>query len=506
MAGAADRLMRRDAREDLTGAVLCYGRGAIVAVGPWLFTMVSLVIISVFVTPTTGRPVIADFRAILIYAFALSLLAAAPFVLVTNRLLGDAIHLDERARVQPLIMAGSLAAAISAAALAAAGGHFVLKVADLPLIALMQAAGLAGMIWMHLGTAAAMRDYAYITRIFVGGLAIATAATLAVAIGWRVSSVGMALAFNCGLAVIALGLAGRELRLVRSPQLMLLPSLKQLASAMRRYCWIAIGGGLSALAVWADKLVMWFGPHGQKLPSGLVHAPLYDSAAFLAYLTIIPVLARFVIALDGEYMHAYQAYFSSIREHATLEEIERRSAALGRLTLRLIEDNFIQQAAITAIVVLTAPLIIEATALQYSQVSILRLCAIGVLFQFLFIAASSLLLFFARHLEFFLLQALFAVTNAACTWATLAIGPESYGFGLLLAAVISGVAAYCILCRVVSQIDYFTFVGGAVTTHEAERDTLHKLPCATGTAWSTTPCRTVFLKGTCNVQSKNFRR
>ena len=483
MAGAVDRLARGTASEDIAGTMLSLGRGAVVAVGPWLFIMASLVIVSVLVPPTTSRVVIADFRAILIYAFALSLVAAAPVVMVTNRILADAIYLGDQARVQPLILAGSLAAAITAAVLAAAVGLLILEVREWSLIALVQAAGLAGMMWVYLATAAAKHKYSSITRIFISGLALATVATLAVAVSWS-SSAGMALGYNFGLAVIALGLAGSELRAARSPQVVFLSALKELAGVMRRYCWIAVGGGLSALAVWADKWIMWVGPASQELPSGLVHAPLYDSAAFLAYLTVIPSLARFVLALDGEYMEAYQSYFRAIKSHATFEEIQRRGAALGRLTSRLIEDLFIQQAAISAIVVLTAPSIIEATDLQYAQVPILRLCTIGVLFQFMFIAASSLLLFFARHREFCLLQALFAMLNAGLTLATIAIGPSSYGFGLLGATVVSGVAAYVVLGRVASRIDYFTFVEGAVELHEREVNSRRRSPANASAAWS----------------------
>lgn len=488
MAGAAARLPQSGASDDLAGTMLSFGRGAIVAVGPWLLIMASLVLISVFAGPSMSRADISDFRGTLIYAFAFSLVAAAPFVLVTSRILSDAIYSGERDAVQPLMIAGSLSAGVAAALLSLAVGAF-LGVRAEALLALVQAASLTGMMWVHLAIAGAMRDYRAISLIFVVGLVIATGATLVAAFAWRASSAGMVFAFNCGLAVVTLALGARELAGARAPDFRLLPALRSLAVALGRYRWIAAGAGLSAIAVWVDKWIIWAGPSGQQLKSGLVHAPLYDSAAFLAYLTIIPCLARFVMALDGEYLDAYRSYFHAIKTHATLDEIGRAGAALARRTTELIDGIFVQQAALCAIVVLLAPLIVEAAELQYAQVSILRLCTIAVLFQFLFLAASSLLIFFERHREFLFLQALFATLNAVCTFLTVEIGPLSYGFGFLVTSVVSGIAAHMVLTNVVRNIDYYTFIDGAVRMHERELHALRPQPSSQGSAWSSLPAR-----------------
>lgn len=483
MAGAATRFPRSSASDDLAGTMLSFGRGAIVAVGPWLLIMAALVLISVFAAPSMSRAEISDFRATLIYAFTFSLVAAAPFVLVTSRILSDAIYSGERQAVQSLMIAGSLSAGVAAALLTLAVGAFLGVRAD-SLLVLMQAAGLTGMMWVHLAIAGAMRDYRAISLVFIAGLTVATGVTLAAAIGWRASSAGMVLAFNCGLAVITLALGARELVGTRAAGFRLLPALRSLAAALVRYRWIAIGAGLSAIAVWVDKWVIWAGPSGQQLKSGLVHAPLYDSAAFLAYLTIIPCLARFVMALDGEYLDAYRSYFHAIKTHATLDEISRGGTALGRFTTELVEGIFVQQAALCAIVVLLAPLIVEAAELQYAQVSILRLCTIAVLFQFLFLAASSLLIFFERHREFLFLQAMFATLSAVTTFLTVEIGPLSYGFGLLVASVVSGITAHMVLTNVVRNIDYYTFIEGAVHMHERELHVQRPQPCSPDLAWS----------------------
>lgn len=492
MAGIPSRLPRTTENEGLAYTILSMIRGTVVAVGPWLFTMTALILISVVAANVMSRAALADFRGIIIYAFALSLIAAAPFVLVTSRVLSNAIDHNHRVEAQPVLVAGVVGAAATSAALSWAVGWGLFAVQSSTLFALMQASSLAGMMWVYLAVASAMHGYKGVSVTFVVGLTVATGATLLAVFGWNASTAEMVFAFNIGIAAISFGLSIRELRGTRCPNLDIMRGARDLALYTRRYAWISVGACLGAIAVWIDKWIIWAGPAGSELRSGLVHAPYYDSAAFLAYLTIIPSLARFVLTLDGEYIAAYRNYYNAIKQHATLEEIEHMGGALGRLTLELVEKIFTQQAAICAIVVLCAPLIIEASNLKYAQVPVLRLCTIAVLFQFAFIAATSLLIFFERHREFLFLQALFLVTNAAGTMVTVEIGPVSYGFGLLVASVISGIAAYAVLNNVVQHINYFTFVEGAVRMHMQERDNTKKKSCSPNADWPNEPRESVF--------------
>ncbi|MFV0368449.1 MAG: exopolysaccharide Pel transporter PelG [Hyphomicrobiaceae bacterium] len=487
MAGAPGKLPHSKGNENLTGTIISAGRGTVIAVGPWLFTMAALTLISVAASQTLSRAALADFRGIIIYAFALSLIAAAPVVLVTSRVLSDANFLGRRTAAQPVMIAGVLGSGLASAILAWFVGSVLFELQSAILLALMQCSSLSGIMWVYLAIASTMRDYKGISATFMVGLMIATGATLFAVFQWYASTAEMVFAFNIGLASIILSLALRELRCARCPNLDIATAIRELARYTRRYAWIASGAVLGAIAVWIDKWIIWAGPAGLELKSGLMHAPFYDSAAFLAYLTIIPSLARFVMALDGEYITAYRAYFSAIEGHATLDEIDRKGNALARLTSEIIESNFLQQAAICAVVVLTAPLIIEATNLQYAQVPVLRLCAIAVLFQFVFLVATSLLIFFERHREFFLLQVMFLVLSAACTMITVKIGPLSYGFGILIASVISGIVANAVLINVVRNINFYSFIESAVRMHVHERDSSGQQPSSPNADWPIQP-------------------
>ena len=104
-------------------------------------------------------------------------------------------------------------------------------------------------------------------------------------------------------------------------------------------------------------------------------------------------------------------------------------------------------------------MLIEALGMQFSQIAILRYGALGVVFQFVFIAATSLLLFFDRRWLFCLLQLLFFVLNAGLTTLTIWWGVDSYGIGFFLAALLASIAGWLLLTATFRDLNYLTFVG-----------------------------------------------
>ncbi len=157
MAGAAKSLDRAMPPGPVQAASLFeVGRPMIAAAGPWLLTIAAVVLISLVAAQAINRAVVADFRGILIYAFSISLVASAPFVLVVTRVLSDAIFLDNRQQAQPVIVVASAAAGLVAAALALVVGLGVFAMPAAPLFALVQAAGLTAMTWVHVATASAV--------------------------------------------------------------------------------------------------------------------------------------------------------------------------------------------------------------------------------------------------------------------------------------------------------------------------------------------------------------
>ena len=100
----------------------------------------------------------------------------------------------------------------------------------------------------------------------------------------------MLLGFSGGLAYILFLLIARVL--AEYPYQVAHPF--RFLSQFRQYWELALGGLLYNAAIWVDKWVMWFAPDSEVLASGMVSYPDYDTAMFLAYLSIVPSMAVFV--------------------------------------------------------------------------------------------------------------------------------------------------------------------------------------------------------------------
>ena len=78
MAGIGFALRALSGRNTLSSVVGAAGHAAVIAAGPWLFTIASLAAITASSEPLAGHDTLATFRALIIYAFATSLVLAAP--------------------------------------------------------------------------------------------------------------------------------------------------------------------------------------------------------------------------------------------------------------------------------------------------------------------------------------------------------------------------------------------------------------------------------------------
>lgn len=467
MAGIGFELNKLSLKEGVFAPFTALGHGAVIAAGPWIFTILAIGTISLTSVKHLGPNALAEFRVIIIYAFALSLLLTSPVVIIATRMVSDAIYTRKFHAVSAIFFAAcALAAMVSL--------FFTLVlyglVLSLPLPALVAGTAtclIVSMIWVAHAFCSAVRDFSGVTLGFVSGLFVALAgASIASINQW--GAIGLIWTFNIGLMVIFASLASRVLltfpNAVGSPR----KALALFAYASSHYWLMGLASLVSVTAIWIDKWIMWVGPIGERLPIGLLHAPLYDSAMFVAYLVIIPSLSLFIVDLETTFFIRYQRYFSDIQEHATLQQIRDNADSLKQEVARSLRRIFIVQASLCAILILISPLIIEAMNMQYRQIAIFRFGVLGALFQFIFMAASSLLLFFNRTSRFLALQTLFLVLNAILTYASVVLGEAYYGYGYMISCLVSAVASILALEKSLVELNFTTFVSAAATNRDGK--------------------------------------
>lgn len=457
MAGIGFQLRGLARQDTISSVIAAAGHAAMIAAGPWLFTIFALASISFIADQITGREVLANFRAVIIYAFATSLVMAAPITIVSTRLVGDALWLKRPQDVRGLLLA-SYVATIPLVLLGVAIEIALLHVEIAASVALAGASLIVALIWVALAFCGAVRDYRGVTRSFVVGLTVAMVATIGIALkGYEANA--MAWGFTAGLTVVFFGLTSRVFVTFPFAPGPLAASLKSIGEGIHRYQRLMLGSFLGTAGVWADKVVFWLSSEGSRLDNGLLHAPAYDSTMFIASLVIVPALSSFVLGLETGFFDRYQQYFSTIANHGTLTQIEAARKRLQQYTLEHLALITVSLAGLSAIMILTAPIIVDALGLQFRQIAILRYGALGALFQFILIAASSVLLFFDRRRRYLVLQTCFLVLNAGLAALSLRLGEDYYGAGYFGACLIAAAIAYRMADNTFDRLNFLTFLG-----------------------------------------------
>jgi uncharacterized membrane protein len=465
MAGIGFVLRELDVRDTISGSVSAAGHGMIVAAGPWIFTVLSLGLIHRGTATVLTADVSYSFRSFVMYAFAISLLATAPFLNVGVRLASDDIYRRTFSGIRPRFLATISIGSLASAAAALAVYSLVFGLAGTDLLIAVGSTAIVALIWPTLAFCGAVRDYKGITASFGIGTVASILGTIWIAHrGFGTPAmIGM---FLLGLSIVFFGLASRILVAFPDQVGGLGTHFLELVKGLRRHWMLAAGSFFAIAAIWADKVIMWFGPDQVVLSNGLISAPAYDGALFLAYLVMIPALGLFVTAIETTFFEDSRRLFDAIQGQAPLGRIERLANTLEKQTYKMIYGVLLTLGACCVVVILISPVLVPFIGLKYQQLGIFRMGVLAVFFQFMFVAASSVVLFLDRQSRFLALQAIFLAAQVGFTIMTIHLGQEYFGYGHLLACALSAFLAMSVLERTLGNVVYFTF---ATAFRPAER-------------------------------------
>ena len=304
MAGIGFQL-RKLARQDTISSILAAaGHAAMIAAGPWLFTIVALASITIATDRIAGTATLANFRGIVIYAFAISLVCSAPVVIVATRLAGDVLW-SKRPEAMRALMLAAFNVVLLPTLLGVWLAVVVFQLTLIDALTLAAMSGVVAMIWVAITFCGAVRDYRGVSTAFIGGLLIALLTCVALAL-LGFDAIGMAWGFTAGLMAVLLGLTSRVFATFPHGVADPMEGVRALMNGFRRYWVIALGAFVGTIGIWIDKIVFWFSGVGEVLGNGLRHAPLYDSTMFIASLILVPALASFIVKLETGFFERYQ--------------------------------------------------------------------------------------------------------------------------------------------------------------------------------------------------------
>lgn len=456
MAGIGFALRKLSSQDSLASRSLAGGHAILISSGPWIVIMVGLALLHYLGQPILSPLDLKIFGVLVIYSFALSLVITAPISLDATLRVSRILFQRRFQDVQGIYLAALFVTTV----LAVVGGAIVF----FGLVKLPLALGLAAMVcvvqvshlWLAMAFVAAIKQYPAVTSAFALGL------TCSIFFGGASAALGhgpggMLLGFSLGLCIAFCILNFLILRTFPGRLTPFHELLSTLTTIRPTSATFIVAGVCSALAVWADKLVVWQSNEATSVGEGLLYAARYDSPMFMAYISIVPVMSVFVVWLETTFFDSYRHYRDIVHSGGTLRQIDEQRRTLMRDTVDAVFSAFLMQLAISAALAIAAPFLANLLGLPYDAVSVLRLALVGAAFHFLFQASCGVILFVQYGKAYLWLQVLFFALNTGLT-AVMLTNPDLLGMGYVVASMVSGTLAYAAMRRTLGGLNRLTFV------------------------------------------------
>lgn len=451
MAGIAFRLQKLLSTESYTDLVKAYLFSALIMTGPMLIVIFSLGLIKMFAEMRLSVEETALLMGMVVYCFAFSMLGVAPFLYGVTRYIADQYYFKRLETFTPTFLSVcSLVLPIQALAAIVFLWDFPIAVSEkwmaLSLYLFINA------IWLAMLFLSAAREYIWIVFAFLIGGVVGTG--LAIFWGTRVGFFGFLSGFTIGEGIIFFVLTVRiflEFGFQTNRDFGFLAYLK-------RYPYLVAVGIFYYLAIWVDKFVFWFSPQGEALTGGIRIYTNYDTPMFLAFLTIVPSMAFFLIQMETSFMKVYQDFYQSVRARDDLQTIRLQKENIQKNLTSNFQKFVVFQGLLSGVAILFITNIAEAFHLNPYQVGVLRIGMLGTFLQMGYLMVLNILFYFDFQKEACWTAILFAVTNAFFTIFTLKLGVAAYGFGFAAACFVTWLASFWIMDSKLKNLEYFTFM------------------------------------------------
>ena len=454
MAGIGFVVRKLVKKDNLTGLFSGYLFSIIITAGPWLFTILALGSITLFGKNFSTLAEINDFRLCIIYNFSSSLVFSGPLTIIVTRFIADKIYGKDVHEV-PGVLIGSLGLSYFLQLPLVVGFYFYYI--DLPLeikLAAFSNYFLISGIWMTTVFMTALKDYNSISMTFAVGMI--TGIVSAFLLGKAFSQTGLFWGFNIGLGAILFSLMARILAEYPYQS----KGHFGFMGYFRKYWELALCGLFYNLAIWADKWIMWLSPYRQILANGFISYPNYDSAMFLAYLTIIPSMAIFFVNIETNFFEKYVHFYQEIKEHATYKQIRENQEGIIQNLFDSFKGLFLIQGGDLDGGHFSGAHFFYLVKNQFSHDGNLQDWESWERFfhtmsMFIFIV----LYYFDFRKVAMWLNFLLLVTNVVFTWATLELGFPFYGYGYFLSSIVTFAVSYGVTYYYLKSLPFQTFIG-----------------------------------------------
>ena len=455
MAGVGFELQKLLRKGTLVATLQAFLYGAVLAAGPIVLTMLSVGIIAWMSYGLLHAGVMRLFTVTVVYTFAFSLILTGPFQLVFTRYVADKHFSKELEHIYPGFLT-SVALVSGLALMAAVPFYLLLDVyADVGNLFLYKLFGVLTfwavcLIWQIMGFVSTTKEYQKVVlSYFVGTIASLGVAYVLIP---RITVAGGLAGFGTGQWLVVILLY----RIVTKPLKKESFWRKEYFRYLGIYPYVALNGLFYNFGLWVDKFIFWSHFKQQQGASFFYTFNFYDVPNFLAFLTIIPALAYFLILTETNFYRDYSKFVGDIL-HEPLLLIEDKKWDMIDTLKRGMNGMLRLQGLITLLLIVFAEPVLVFLGYRGVSLWVFRILLVGVFFHVVNLNLNIILLYYELRKQAFLLTLTFAVTNALFTLFSLHLGIQYFGAGFLASTLLTAFISWRVLMRAVQRIDFLIF-------------------------------------------------
>jgi polysaccharide biosynthesis protein PelG len=454
MAGIGFELRKLLKRDSYLSLLQTYAYAGIISSGPWVLSIFAVLVIGLIsVSVVIPAVLVSNFQVCITYLIALSLIYTGLVQLAFTRYSADRIFEKEHFRLLPNLN-GLLFVVTVLGGLLSFPLTYVLFPENSLLFRCLFATTFVMLSCVWVGTILLSGIKAYKSILANFALGYGTALALAFFLRfWRLE--GLMLAFLIGQFVLLLGMLLVVYRGYPSRSLIEFDFLRK-GKVHNSLIWV---GFFYNLGIWADKFVFWFHPYtGTNVIGPLNASEIYDFPIFLAYLTILPGMAVFLVRMETDFVEYYDRYYDAVREGGSLSYIKEMKDEMVRMAREGIYDIIKIQAITTIIVILTGRMVLEMLNLPTVYLPLLYVDVAATSFQIVLLGILNIYFYLDRRGRALSLTIIFTVLNFLLSILSIALGPFFYGYGFAVSLCITIMIGMFLMDRDLGKLEYETFM------------------------------------------------
>ncbi|MBK7396664.1 MAG: exopolysaccharide Pel transporter PelG [Myxococcales bacterium] len=351
MAGIGFSLRKHLRKETYFGFFTAYLLAGVIGSGPWVVSICSMLLIGTL-SPAFGAKGegMSHFLATVTQLMAASLVPSGLLQLMFTRFIADRTFEEDEEAVVPNLFGALLVTTLGSALVAtpvaafgfAGGGYHAYRV-----LLVCAFVTLCNM-WVVTVILSGMKGYWSIVLVFLLGYGITLGAALALA---PYGAPGYLAGFCMGHGAMLFAMLVLITRAYPASKLIAF----QFLDRKRVFPELALAGVFFNLGIWADKFVFWAYPlTSETLVGPIRYSVIYDVPIFVAYLTVIPGMAAFLVRIETDFAEKFAIFFDAVRKGTSFQRLTVMRSDLVDAAREGIYDVFrIQGLAVATLLVLT---------------------------------------------------------------------------------------------------------------------------------------------------------